>query len=312
MRAFLFPGQGSQAVGMGAALTGASRAARDVFEAVDEALGQNLFRLMREGPDEELRLTENAQPAIMANSIAVFAALTREGGVELTRAAQFVAGHSLGEYSALCAAGSFDLATTAKLLKLRGQAMQAAVPVGQGAMAALLGADLPMARRIAEAAAQGEICTIANDNDPGQVVLSGNKGAIDRAVEMAKEMGAKRAVLLPVSAPFHCPLMQPAAEAMSDALSYVVVEPPAVPVYANVTARPETDPDTIRALLVDQVTGMVRWRESVANMADAGVDDFVELGGKVLGPMVKRIAPDSKVTSIVTIEDVEALAKEIA
>ena len=312
MRAFLFPGQGSQAVGMGAALAGASRAARDVFEAVDEALGQNLFRLMREGPDEELRLTENAQPAIMAISIAVFAALTREGGVELTRAAQFVAGHSLGEYSALCAAGSFDLATTAKLLKLRGQAMQAAVPVGQGAMAALLGADLPMARRIAEAAAQGEICTIANDNDPGQVVLSGNKGAIDRAVEMAKEMGAKRAVLLPVSAPFHCPLMQPAAEAMSDALSYVVVEPPAVPVYANVTARPETDPDTIRALLVDQVTGMVRWRESVANMADAGVDDFVELGGKVLGPMVKRIAPDSKVTSVVTIEDVEALAKEIA
>ena len=312
MRAFLFPGQGSQAVGMGAALAGASRAARDVFEAVDEALGQNLFRLMREGPDEELRLTENAQPAIMANSIAVFAALTREGGVELTRAAQFVAGHSLGEYSALCAAGSFDLATTAKLLKLRGQAMQAAVPVGQGAMAALLGADLPMARRIAEAAAQGEICTIANDNDPGQVVLSGNKGAIDRAVEMAKEMGAKRAVLLPVSAPIHCPLMQPAAEAMSDALSYVVVEPPAVPVYANVTARSETDPDTIRALLVDQVTGMVRWRESVANMADAGVDDFVELGGKVLGPMVKRIAPDSKVTSIVTIEDVEALAKEIA
>ena len=312
MRAFLFPGQGSQAVGMGAALAGASRAARDVFEAVDEALGQNLFRLMREGPDEELRLTENAQPAIMANSIAVFAALTREGGVELTRAAQFVAGHSLGEYSALCAAGSFDLATTAKLLKLRGQAMQAAVPVGQGARAALLGADLPMARRIAEAAAQGEICTIANDNDPGQVVLSGNKGAIDRAVEMAKEMGAKRAVLLPMSAPFHCPLMQPAAEAMSDALSYVVVEPPAVPVYANVTARYETDPDTIRALLVDQVTGMVRWRESVANMADAGVDDFVELGGKVLGPMVKRIAPDSKVTSVVTIEDVEALAKEIA
>ena len=281
MRAFLFPGQGSQAVGMGAALAGASRAARDVFEAVDEALGQNLFRLMREGPDEELRLTENAQPAIMANSIAVFAALTREGGVELTRAAQFVAGHSLGEYSALCAAGSFDLATTAKLLKLRGQAMQAAVPVGQGAMAALLGAAQPKARRLAEAEAQGEIFTIANDNDPGQVVLSGNKGAIDRAVEMAKEMGAKRAVLLPVSAPFHCPLMQPAAEAMSDALSYVVVEPPAVPVYANVTARPETDPDTIRALLVDQVTGMVRWRESVANMADAGVDDFVELAKEI-------------------------------
>jgi [acyl-carrier-protein] S-malonyltransferase len=312
MRAFLFPGQGSQAVGMGAGLAEASRAARDVFEAVDEALGQNLFRLMRVGPDEELKLTENAQPAIMAHSIAVFAALTREGGVELAKAAQFVAGHSLGEYSALCAAGSFDLATTSKLLKLRGQAMQAAVPVGQGAMAALLGADLPMARRIAEAAAQGEICTIANDNDPGQVVLSGDTAAIDRAVAMAREMGAKRAVLLPVSAPFHCPLMQPAAEAMSDALSYVVVETPAVPVYANVTARPESDPDTIRGLLVDQVTAMVRWRESVANMAEAGVDDFVELGGKVLGPMVKRIVPDAKVTSAVTIEDIEALAKEIA
>jgi len=311
MRAFLFPGQGSQAVGMGAALAEASQAARDVFGEVDEALDQHLFRLMREGPEEELKLTENAQPAIMANSMAVFAALTKEGGVELKTAADFVAGHSLGEYSALCAAGSFDLATTAKLLKLRGQAMQAAVPVGQGAMAALLGADLPMARRIAEAAAQGEVCTIANDNDPGQVVLSGDKGAIDRAVEMAKEMGAKRAVLLPVSAPFHCPLMQPAAEAMRDALSYVVVEPPAVPVYANVTARPERDPDTIRGLLVDQVTGMVRWRESIANMADAGVVEFVELGGKVLGPMVKRIVPDSKVTSVVSIADVEALAKEI-
>ena len=312
MRAFLFPGQGSQSVGMGAGLAEASQAARDVFGEVDEALDQHLFRLMREGPEDELRLTENAQPAIMANSLAVFAALTKEGGVELKRAADFVAGHSLGEYSALCAAGSFDLATTAKLLKLRGRAMQAAVPVGRGAMAALLGADLPMARRIAEAAAQGEVCTVANDNDPGQVVLSGDKGAIDRAVEMAKEMGAKRAVLLPVSAPFHCPLMQPAAEAMRDALSYVVVEPPAVPLYANVTAGPETDPDTIRGLLVDQVTGMVRWRESIASMAQAGVAEFVELGGKVLGPMVKRIAPDSKVTSVVSIEDVEALAKEIA
>ena len=297
---------------MGSAIAEASRAARDTFGEVDEALGQHLTRLMREGPEEELRLTENAQPAIMANSIAVFAALTKEGGVELEKAAQFVAGHSLGEYSALCAAGSFDLATTAKLLKLRGQAMQAAVPVGQGAMCALLGADLPMARRIAEAAAQGEVCTVANDNDPGQVVLSGDKGAIDRAVAMAKEMGAKRAVLLPVSAPFHCPLMQPAAEAMRDALSYEVVEDPAVPVYANVTAKPESDPDTIRALLVDQVTAMVRWRETVANMADAGVEEFVELGGKVLGPMVKRIAPDAKVVSVVTIGDVEALAREIA
>jgi [acyl-carrier-protein] S-malonyltransferase len=312
MRAFLFPGQGSQAVGMGAALAEASRAARDVFDEVDEALGQNLFRLMCEGPDDKLKLTENAQPAIMANSVAVFAALTKEGRVDLAKAAHFVAGHSLGEYSALCAAGSFDLATTAKLLKLRGQAMQRAVPVGEGAMAALLGADLALARRIAEAAAQGEVCTVANDNDPSQVVLSGHKGAIDRAIEMAKEMGAKRAVPLPVSAPFHCPLMQPAADAMQDALSYVVVDDPAVPVFANVTAQPENDPDIIRNLLVEQVTGMVRWRESVGNMFDAGVEEFVELGGKVLGPMVKRIAPDAKVTSIVSIEDIEALAKEIA
>ena len=308
MRAFLFPGQGSQSVGMGAALADASRAARDVFDEVDEALGQNLFRLMKDGPDEDLRLTENAQPAIMAHSIAVL----RAWGVDLANVASFVAGHSLGEYSALCAAGTFDLATTAKLLKLRGQAMQAAVPVGQGAMAALLGADLPTARRIAQAAAQGDVCTVANDNDPSQVVISGNKGAIDRAVEIAKKMGAKRAVLLPVSAPFHCPLMQPAAEAMRDALSYVVLEEPAVPVYANVTAEPESDADTIRNQLVEQVTGMVRWRETIANMADAGTEKFVELGGKVLGPMVKRIAPDANVTSVVTIEDIEALAKEIA
>ena len=312
MRAFLFPGQGSQAVGMGAALAEASRAARDTFDEVDEALGQSLFRLMREGPDDQLKLTENAQPAIMAHSLAVFRALTKEGGVDLAKAANFVAGHSLGEYSALCAAGSFDLATTAKLLKLRGQAMQRAVPVGEGAMAALLGADLALARRIAEAAAQGEVCTVANDNDPSQVVLSGHKGAIDRAIEMAKQMGAKRAVPLPVSAPFHCPLMQPAADAMQDALSYIVVDDPKVPVFANVTAQPESDPDTIRNLLVEQVTGMVRWRESVGNMFDAGVEEFVEIGGKVLGPMVKRIAPDAKVTSVVTIEDVEALAREIA
>jgi len=242
----------------------------------------------------------------------VFAALTRDGGVDFPKAVQFVAGHSLGEYSALCAAGSFDLATTARLLKLRGQAMQAAVPVGVGAMAALLGADLELARKIASAAAQGDVCTVANDNDPSQVVISGHKSAIDRAIELAKEMGAKRAVPLPVSAPFHCPLMQPAAEAMRDALSYVVVQAPAVPLYANVTAQRETDPDTIRNQLVEQVTGMVRWRESVANMFDAGVHEFVEIGGKVLGSMVKRIAPDAQVTSVVTIEDVEALAKEIA
>jgi len=309
MRAFIFPGQGSQAVGMGVALADASRAARDVFEQVDEALGQNLFRLMRDGPDDELRLTENAQPAIMANSMAVYVALTRDGGVELTKAADFVAGHSLGEYSALCAAGTFNLATTARLLKLRGQAMQAAVPVGVGAMAALLGADVELAQRVADAAAEGEICTVANDNDPSQVVISGHKDAIDRAIAMAKDMGAKRAVLLPVSAPFHCPLMQPAADAMDKALGETSFAAPAVPLYANVTAAPEIDPDVIRQLLVEQVTGMVRWRESVANMANAGVEEFVELGGKVLGPMVKRIAPDAQVTSVVTIEDVEALAR---
>src|SRR4051794_1911319 len=240
MRAFLFPGQGSQVVGMGAELAAASRVAQDVFDEVDEALGQNLFRLMREGPEDELKLTENAQPAIMANAIAVFAVLTKHGGVELGKAASFAAGHSLGEYSALCAAGSFDVATTAKLLKLRGQAMQQAVPVGEGAMAALLGADLALAQKIAEAASQGEVCSVANDNDPSQVVISGQKSAIDRAIAIAKDMGAKRAVPLPVSAPFHCPLMQPAAEAMRDALSYVTVETPVVPVFANVTAEPES------------------------------------------------------------------------
>jgi [acyl-carrier-protein] S-malonyltransferase len=312
MRAFIFPGQGSQAVGMGASLAEASRAGRDVFDEVDEALGQNLFRLMREGPDEELKLTENAQPAIMAHSIAVFRALTKDCGVELAEAASFVAGHSLGEYSALCAAGAFNLSTAARLLKLRGRAMQAAVPVGQGAMAALLGADLDLAQQIADAAAQGEVCAVANDNDPSQVVLSGHKAAIDRAIAMAKDMGAKRAVPLPVSAPFHCSLMQPAADAMADALGQAEIGAPAVRLYANVTAHPLSDPDRIRELLVEQVTGMVRWRESIAEMAAAGVEEFVELGGKVLGPMVKRIAPDAKVTSVVTIEDIEALAKEIA
>src|SRR3954451_14691318 len=308
MRAFVFPGQGSQAVGMGAALAEASRTAKDVFDEVDQALGQNLFRLMRDGPEDELKLTENAQPAIMAHSLAVFRTL----GVRLPEVADFVAGHSLGEYSALCAAGSFDLATTARLLKLRGQAMQQAVPVGVGAMAALLGADLALAQRIADAAAQGEVCTVANDNDPTQVVISGHKGAIDRAIEIAKDMGAKRAVPLPVSAPFHCPLMQPAAEAMRDALSYVVMEAPSVPLFANVTAQPETDPDTIRNQLVEQVTGMVRWRESIVNMSAAGVEEFVEWGGKVLGPMVKRISPDAKVTSVMSIDDIEVLAKEIS
>ena len=312
MRAFLFPGQGSQSVGMGAALAEASGAARDTFAEVDEALGQHLFKLMREGPEDDLKLTENAQPAIMAHALAVFRALTREGGVSLEKAAHFVAGHSLGEYSALAAAGSFDLAATARLLKLRGQAMQAAVPVGGGAMAALLGADLELAQKIAAAAAEGEVCTVANDNDPSQVVLSGHKGAIDRVIAIAKEMGAKRAVPLPVSAPFHCPLMQPAADAMAEALGSTEILPPAVPLYANVTAQPVADPAIIRDQLVEQVTGMVRWRESIANMTAAGVEEFVELGGKVLGPMVKRIAPDAKVTSVVTIEDIEAIAKELA
>lgn len=307
MRAFLFPGQGSQAVGMGKALAEASAAARDVFGEVDEALGQHLARLMAEGPEDELKLTENAQPAIMANALAVL----RAWNVDIAKA-DFVAGHSLGEYSALAAAGSLDLATTAKLLKLRGQAMQRAVPVGEGAMAALLGADVELAQRIAAAAAEGEVCEVANDNDPSQVVLSGHKGAIDRAIALAKDMGAKRAVALPVSAPFHCSLMQPAADAMAEALGATMIVAPEMPLYANVTAAPVADPDTIRDQLVTQVTGMVRWRESVANMAAAGVTDFVELGGKVLGPMVKRIAPDAKVTSVVTIEDIEAIAKELA
>ena len=312
MRAFLFPGQGSQAVGMGVALAEASRAARDVFAEVDEALGQGLSRLMRDGPEDQLRLTENAQPAIMAHSLAVFTVLTREGGIELAKAAQYVAGHSLGEYSALCAAGSFDLATTAKLLKLRGQAMQAAVPVGIGTMAALLGADIELATRIAAAAAEGEVCTVANDNDPSQVVISGHSGAIERAIALARDMGAKRAILLPVSAPFHCPLMQPAADAMAEAFGRTEVKTPMVPLYANVTAAPVLDPGTIREQLVEQVTGLVRWRETIANLAAAGVEEYVELGGKVLGPMVKRIAPDARVMSVMTIEDVEALAKEIA
>ncbi|HET9334804.1 MAG TPA: ACP S-malonyltransferase [Sphingomicrobium sp.] len=312
MRAFLFPGQGSQSVGMGAALADASPAARDTFGEVDEALGQNLFRLMREGPEDDLKLTENAQPAIMAHALAVYRALTRDGGVSLEKSAHFVAGHSLGEYSALCAAGSFDLATTAKLLKLRGQAMQAAVPVGIGAMTALLGTDLELAQKIAAAAAEGEVCTVANDNDPSQVVLSGHKGAIDRAIAIAKDMGAKRAVPLPVSAPFHCPLMQPAADAMAEALGKTDIAAPAVPLYANVTAQPVADPATIRNQLIEQVTGMVRWRESIANMAAAGVEEFVELGGKVLGPMVKRVAPEAKVISVVTIEDIEAIARELA
>ena len=306
MRAFIFPGQGSQSVGMGKALAEASNLARHLFEEVDEALRQKLFRLMTEGPQDALTLTENAQPAIMANAVAT----VRVSGSSIEKA-DSVAGHSLGEYSALCAAGSFDVPTAARLLRLRGQAMQRAVPVGEGAMAALLGAGLDIARAVAEAAAQGEVCVVANDNDPSQVVISGHRGAVERALEIAKEKGAKRAVLLPVSAPFHSPLMEPAAREMAQALTDVGIEEPAVPLYANVTAAPVEDPAEIRRLLVEQVTAMVRWRESVAAMAEAGVDHFVEFGGKVLGPMVKRIAPDAKVTSVVTMDDIEALVKEI-
>src|SRR3954471_8906379 len=243
MRAFIFPGQGSQAVGMGKALAEASAVARAVFEEVDEALGQHLFKLMCDGPEDALQLTENAQPAIMANAIATLRVLEKEGGIRLADKADYVAGHSLGEYSALCAAVALDLATTARLLKLRGRAMQAAVPVGEGAMAALLGCDLEKARAIAEAAADGEVCAIANDNDPSQIVISGHRSAIERAIEIAKEKGAKRAIMLPVSAPFHCPLMQPAADAMAEALAQVSMEPPAISLYANVTAAPVENPD---------------------------------------------------------------------
>jgi [acyl-carrier-protein] S-malonyltransferase len=319
MRAFIFPGQGSQAVGMGKALADASPVARETFGEVDEALGQHLLRLMAEGPAEDLTLTENAQPAIMANAIATLRVLEREGGVRLADKCDYVAGHSLGEYSALCAAGAFDLATTARLLKRRGQAMQAAVPVGEGAMAALLGADLEKAQTIAGAAvdsilAEGGpelVCTVANDNDPSQVVISGHRQAIERAIELAKSLGAKRAVLLPVSAPFHCPLMQDAADAMERALADATVAAPLVPVYANVDAAPIADPGAIRVALVRQVTGMVRWRESVLAMAEAGATEFVEFGGKVLAPMVKRIVPDAQAVSVVTMDDIEDFLKKM-
>ena len=312
MRAFLFPGQGSQSVGMGLALSQASVLAREVFQEVDDALGQKLFKLMCEGPEDQLMLTANAQPAIMANAIATLRVLEREGGVSLTDKCDFVAGHSLGEYSALCAAGALDLATTARLLRLRGEAMQAAVPVSVGAMAALLGADIDKAQALADAAADGEICTVANDNDPGQVVISGHKAAIERAIELVKDFGIKRGILLPVSAPFHCPLMRPAADAMAEALGKAAVAVPLLPVFANVIAAPVADPAQIRDLLVQQVTGRVRWRESVIAMEAAGVAQFIELGGKVLGPMVKRSATgDVDARSVITMDDIEALAKDL-
>lgn len=311
MRAFIFPGQGSQKVGMGSELADASRIAREVFEEVNDALGQDLSRIMREGPEETLTLTENAQPAIMANAIAFLRVLEIDGGIALADKADAVAGHSLGEYTALCAAGAFTLADTARLLKLRGQAMQAAVPVGIGGMCALLGADVEKAQSLADAAAEGEVCEIANDNDPSQVVLSGHIGAIERAVAMAKDHGIKRGLMLPVSAPFHCSLMQPAADAMQAALERV---PPAafrLPVYANVTAAQVTDPAEEADLLVKQVTGRVRWRESVIAMRSAGVEQFVELGGKVLGPMVSRIDKDAETISVQTMNDIEALARDL-
>ncbi|KPF65359.1 ACP S-malonyltransferase [Porphyrobacter sp. AAP60] len=312
MRAFLFPGQGSQKIGMGAELAAASAAAREVFGEVDEALRQNLTALMREGPDDRLTLTENAQPAIMANAIATLRVLEQDFGVKISEKADCVAGHSLGEYTALAAIGAFGLADTARLLKLRGWSMQAAVPVGEGTMAVLLGADISQATALAEAAAQGEVCEVANDNDPSQVVISGHTAAIERAVALVKEHGIKRGMILNVSAPFHSSLMAPAAERMAHALAATPPKAFTLPLYANVTAAAVTDPDEERALLVEQVTGRVRWRETILAMRSHGVESFVELGGKVLGPMVGRIDKDAQVRSLITMADLEAFAKEIA
>lgn len=304
--AFVFPGQGAQTIGMGKALAESYPAAKAVFDEVDEALGQNLSGLIWSGTIEELTLTANAQPALMATSIAALRAMQAEGfGLDL---AAFVAGHSLGEYSALCAAGALGLADTARLLRIRGSAMQEAVPVGVGAMAALLGLDFAAAAEVAAEAAQGEVCQAANDNDPAQVVVSGHKAAVERALDIAKSRGAKRAILLPVSAPFHCALMQPAADRMAEALAGVTVNAPAVPVVANVRAEAVSDPELIRKLLVEQVTGAVRWRESVLWMTGQGVTEFWEIGaGKALSGMVKRIAKETATKAIGTPEDIAAL-----
>lgn len=311
-RAFVFPGQGSQVVGMGRELAEAFPVARHVFQEVDEALRQNLSALMFEGPEDELTLTENAQPALMAMSVAVTRVLESEGNLDLSKIAAFVAGHSLGEYSALAAVGTFTLADTARLLKTRGQSMQKAVPVGVGAMAALLGADFEQAVEISAAAAQGEICSAANDNAPGQVVVSCHKTAVERAMAIAAERGIKRSVLLPVSAPFHCSLMQPAADAMADALFRVNMTAPSVTLVANVTADQASDTATIRELLVKQVTATVRWRESVLFMKAQGVESLVELGvGKVLAGLAKRIDKEIVGTSIGTPADIEAFLKTI-
>ncbi len=310
-RAFTFPGQGSQAVGMGKDLAAAYQEARNVFAEVDEALGQNLSQLMFEGPDETLRLTENAQPALMAVSVAVVRVLESRG-IVLRKEAAFVAGHSLGEYSALAAAGAFSLGDAARLLKTRGQAMQQAVPVGQGAMAAILGLELEAVLAACEEAAQGEICELANDNAPGQLVISGNVAAVNRAIEILKAKGAKRALPLPVSAPFHCALMRPAAEAMQQALNLVAVHQPVVPVVANVLAAPISDPTEIKRRLVEQVTGRVRWTECVGWLVkEGGVTQLVELGaGKVLSGLAKRIVPDTATMSIGTPADIDAFVAE--
>ena len=303
--AFLFPGQGSQTVGMGKALADAFAPARAVFEEVDAALGEKLTRTMWEGPAETLTLTENAQPALMAVSLAAMRVLEAHAGVDLARDARFVAGHSLGEYSALAAAGALTIADTARLLRLRGRAMQKAVPVGTGAMAALLGLEFEQAAAVAAEAAQGQVCQAANDNGGGQVVVSGDKAAVERAVEIARGKGARRAMMLPVSAPFHCALMQPAAEAMAAALASVTVKPPLVPVVANALVRPIREPADIVRALVAQVTGTVRWRESIAFMAAAGVTTFYEVGaGKVLSGLVRRIADSARGVSIGTPDDV--------
>lgn len=318
MRAFIFPGQGSQYIGMGAALAENFAEARAVFEAVDDALSQSLFKLMTsEGNEAELNLTENTQPALMAVSIAVMEVLKKQGGLDLSQAASFVAGHSLGEYSALTAAGSLDLATCAKLLKLRGQAMQRAVPVGQGAMAAILGLEMDQVKDIAAAATaqvnNGEVCESANDNSPGQIVVSGHRSAVAVAIEMATAQGAKRAIELPVSAPFHSTLMQPAAAEMREALANTQINAPIVPVVANVTAQAESDPETIRRLLVEQVTGTVRWRESVLWMKDQGVTEMIEIGaGKVLSGLVKRIDREIASESVETPEQIEALLARLS
>ena len=319
MRAFIFPGQGSQAVGMGKVLADAFAPAREVFQEVDEALSQHLSRLMWEGPESDLVLTENAQPAIMAASLAAIRVLEREAGLDLARHARLVAGHSLGEYSALCAAKSFTLGDTARLLKIRGRAMQEAVPVGVGAMSALMGADVALAEAAAKEAVESAppteknpVCVVANDNAPGQVVISGLKATVERAGEIAKAKGVKRVLPLAVSAPFHCPLMRPAADKMAEALAAVTIRPPAVPLIANVTAAQTAEPDTIRRLLVEQVTARVRWRESVLALREAGVEMTVEAGGnKVLTGMVKRIDKELATATLDSAADIEAFARTL-